>query len=107
MKRALQLRKIEEYRKHDMSFHLTIAYSCHNRYLIHMYITICNLMDQFMKEVFTVIPDLVSNSFAHHTRIFESIKKGEPKLTVRYIREHIGDIEKSLENYYKDMGMRG
>jgi GntR family transcriptional repressor for pyruvate dehydrogenase complex len=105
MEKALKKREIEEYRKYDMSFHLHIAYSSHNRYLVHMYITICNLMDRFMSEVFAELPELIPSSFEHHMHILESIKKRDPKLTVRCMKKHISDVRKALENYYCSRGL--
>lgn len=103
MKIALDHNRIEEYRKHDLSFHLHIAYSSHNRYLIHMYITLCNLMDRFMKEVFTEMPELIPKSFNHHVQIFKNIKARDQQQTVRCMKEHINDIEKNLNKYYKNV----
>lgn len=100
MTRALEKKTIKEYYKFDMEFHHQIAISSHNRFMFHMFITIDNLLEQFIRESFTAIPDLLEKSLEFHNRIYEGIKERDLKKTINSMREHIKNVERSLMNYY-------
>jgi len=101
MKRSLERNETQQYLKLDMSFHFHIANASHNRYMIHMFVTIRSLMEEFMTEVFTVIPELVNSSLHYHERVFNSIKTGEGAQAVCDMEEHIANIEEALRAYYQ------
>jgi GntR family transcriptional repressor for pyruvate dehydrogenase complex len=106
MIKALKKERIKEYYKLDMEFHHQIAISSHNRFMLHMFITIDKLIEQFIRETFTVIPGLLQSSLGYHKRLYEGIKERDLNKTVNTMREHIKDVEQSLMAYYAKNPMR-
>ncbi|MBW2370521.1 MAG: FadR family transcriptional regulator, partial [Deltaproteobacteria bacterium] len=70
MNTALKENKTKLYSKLDAEFHHQLALASHNRYMTHMFFNINNLMEQFIREAFTVVPDLLDNSMTYHRNIF-------------------------------------
>jgi GntR family transcriptional repressor for pyruvate dehydrogenase complex len=101
MKRAQGQDDTMDYMKHDMSFHFRIASASHNRYMIHMFLTIRGLMEQFMAEIFSAIPALLVDSFQYHERIYSSIKKRDGVQAALHMEEHISNIANHLKDYYR------
>lgn len=100
MRKAVSTRDTQKYLKADMAFHYHIASSSHNRYIISMFLTIRNLMEEFMFETFKVFPELIVSSFTYHIKIFESIKSKDAKRTTKYLLKHLEEIENKLRDYY-------
>ena len=88
MAKALKEERTKDYSKLDMEFHRQIASSSHNRYMIHMFVTIRNLMEQFIRETFIVIPGLLKRSLKFHNRVYEDQRKGSAKDCLQYGRTY-------------------
>jgi GntR family transcriptional repressor for pyruvate dehydrogenase complex len=101
MTRALDQGRPQDYSALDMEFHYQIAGAAHNRFVMHMFVTIRGLMEQFIREAFTVVPGLLERSLSYHTRIFESIRTRNTYQAVATMKQHIKDIQKSLEEHYQ------
>ncbi|MFA6008051.1 MAG: FadR/GntR family transcriptional regulator [Candidatus Shapirobacteria bacterium] len=100
MRKAVVVHDTRKYLKADMAFHYHIASSSHNRYIISMFLTIRNLMEEFMLEAFKLFPELIVSSFNYHMKIFESIKSKDAKRTSKYLLKHLEEIESKLKDYY-------
>jgi len=100
MKKAVAVEDYQKYLKSDMAFHYHIACASHNRYILSMFLTIRNLMEEFMLEAFTIFPELLHSSFTYHKKIYESLKAGDVKRTTNYLLKHLEDIESKLKEYY-------
>ena len=105
MKEALKEDDRRQYLKTDLSFHFHIAKASHNRYTIHMFLTIRSLMEQFMMEVFEVCPRLVVDSMDFHSLIFDELNKKNAAAAVRCLEEHLSSIETALRAYYEEVGI--
>lgn len=101
MTRALEEDRTEDYSNFDMNFHHEIANASHNRFMVHMYVTIRGLMEQFIREAFTVIPGLLERSLKFHLRIYNGIKEGNKVKAKTGMKNHIQDIEKAFRDYYQ------
>ena len=101
MDTALQEDRTDEYSLIDMKFHNQIAQASHNRYMVHMFITIRGLMEQFIREAFIVFPGLLKRSLKFHKGINNAIKKRDKKKAAKVMSDHIQDIQNSLQDYYK------
>ncbi|MFH2112997.1 MAG: FCD domain-containing protein [Spirochaetota bacterium] len=101
MRQAITKGDYRSYLREDVSFHCQIANASHNRYFIHMHVTLRGLMQTFTNDMYEHFPDLVSNSFDHHQGIFESIQARDKERAVREIRSHIEDLRLCLLQYYK------
>jgi GntR family transcriptional regulator, transcriptional repressor for pyruvate dehydrogenase complex len=102
MRQAIEKGDYRSYLHEDVSFHCQIANASHNRYFIHMHITLRGLMQTFTNDMYEHFPDLVSNSFDHHQGILESIEARDKKRAIREMCSHIEDLRASLLRYYKN-----
>ncbi len=101
MTKALKKDRTKEYSELDMKFHHNIADASYNRYMVHMFVTIRGLMEQFIREIFTVIPGLLERSLKFHIGIYEGIKENNSAKAVSNMKNHIFDIEKALRRFYE------
>jgi GntR family transcriptional repressor for pyruvate dehydrogenase complex len=102
MKKALREKRVEDYTGMDVSFHHQLAAASHNRYILHMFITIRKLMEQFIWETFSVMPGLLERSLGFHQNIYAALTKRDGKKAARDMSRHLQDIEASLGKYYSD-----
>jgi len=100
MTKALGEDRTKDYSDLDMAFHHQIATASHNRYLVHVFVTIRSLMEQFIREAFTVIPGLLERSLKFHTSICEGIRSRDKHKAISSMKNHIQDVAESLENFY-------
>jgi len=101
MTKALKEERPKAYSELDMAFHHQIAGASHNRFMVHMFVTIRGLMEQFIRETFTVIPGLLERSLKFHIGVYENIKERNSAKAVKNMKNHILDIEKALRNFYE------
>jgi GntR family transcriptional regulator, transcriptional repressor for pyruvate dehydrogenase complex len=101
MKRALDEGRPREYSALDMEFHYQIASAAHNRFVLHMFVTLRGLMEQFIREAFIVVPGLLERSLSFHHRIYEAIRDRSAHQAAATMKQHIQDIQKALENHYQ------
>jgi GntR family transcriptional regulator, transcriptional repressor for pyruvate dehydrogenase complex len=102
MAKALDEDRIKEYSELDMNFHLQIANASHNRFMVHMFVTIRGLMEQFIREAFTVIPGLLERSLTFHRDIYEGIKGRSRSKASTSMKNHIQDIERAFRDDYSN-----
>ena len=100
MKGALKQNRVSDYSELDMTFHHQIANASHNRFMVHMFVTIRSMMEQFIREAFTVMPGLLERSLRFHMEIYEGIKQRNKRKAVTSMKNHIQDIEKDFRDYY-------
>lgn len=106
MRRALSRKDQTAYLKNDMAFHFHLANASHNRYLLRMLKDIQNLLEQFMMEAFSEIPELLPDSIQHHEQIFQHLINHELTETVQSMTDHIESIEVMLKRYYSARNIR-
>jgi GntR family transcriptional regulator, transcriptional repressor for pyruvate dehydrogenase complex len=102
MQQAIVKGDYRTYLQEDVSFHCQLANASHNRYFIHMHVTLRGLMQTFTNDMYEHFPDLVSNSYDHHQGILESIQARDKERAVQEIRSHIEDLRLSLVQYYRN-----
>lgn len=100
MGKALKENDMKSYLKSDMAFHFHLANASHNRYLLRMLKDIQNLLEQFMLEAFSELPQLLPDSMRYHEQIFEHLINHELEEAVKNMSDHIGSIEELLKEYY-------
>ena len=98
---ALQESRPQDYSKLDMEFHQQIAQASHNRYMVHMFVTIRGLLEQFIREGFTLAPSLMDRSFKYHHNIYQAIKEKDVRRAVTHMKNHINDIQKALRSLHE------
>jgi len=97
---------VDEYWKNDVAFHAAIANASHNRYLIHMFITIRGLMERFMNEGFHLDSSFRVRSFDFHERIYKALQARDTTLTERLVGEHIDNVKDTFKQYYAQNGIK-
>lgn len=81
--------RVEEYGIRDFRFHSTIAQAAHNRFLLHLFTAIRQFLDQFIRESFTLMPEVLNISQRSHCLIFEDLSKRDRKRAVSEMIKHI------------------
>lgn len=92
------------YTEKNISFHLLIAKASHNRFMVHLLVTIRGFMEQWTQESLTVIPGLMDRSSKYHKAIYEAIRDKNPRKAGTSMKKHMSDFLTSLERYYKMTG---
>ncbi|MFA5447391.1 MAG: FadR/GntR family transcriptional regulator [Sphaerochaeta sp.] len=100
MEEALRNEDTSTYLKNDMLFHFHLTNGAHNRYLNHMLLTLHSLLEQFMIEIFEIIPHLVNTSMNFHRSIFEAIKERNFSLAAQHMQSHLSNIDGLLTEFY-------
>lgn len=101
MQQALDRGRPEVYSRLDMEFHHRIAAAAHNRFVMHMFVTLRGLMEQFIREAFIVVPGLLERSLAFHRRIHAALRDRRGGEAAAAMTRHIGDIQKALATHYR------
>jgi len=102
MEKAIAAKNHDQYLKLDISFHYQIVQASHNRFFLHMFLDIRNLMEKFMKESFYKQPSMMEGSFKHHLNILSCIKRKDQAATIQSIKDHIEEIESLVVRYYSE-----
>lgn len=97
MRRLIDKGDIQGYLREDVSFHYQLANATRNRYIIHMFVTIRSLMEQFIRIAFNSSHELIENSFDHHQVIVQALQDGDKERAVAEMQRHIGDIKEHME----------
>lgn len=101
MAEALKNNDRSSYLKNDMLFHVHLTNGAHNRYLSHMLLTLHSLLEQFMTEIFEIIPGLVNTSMSYHVAIFNAIKERDFEKAAFNMQAHLSNIDELLKELYK------
>lgn len=100
MASAIEGKDTAVYQREDVSFHFQIAGACHNKYITHMFVTIKKIMDEFIKQSFEFMPNLMEDSLEHHRRIFDALKERNAKQAAHRLEQHILAVETSVRKYF-------
>jgi GntR family transcriptional repressor for pyruvate dehydrogenase complex len=85
----VETKRVEDYCKRDIQFHSIIAQAAHNRFLLHLFTAIRQFLDQFIRESFTLIPEVINISQQGHRFIFEALNNRDRKRAVAAMIKHI------------------
>jgi GntR family transcriptional regulator, transcriptional repressor for pyruvate dehydrogenase complex len=103
MQKALDLGDTVEYRRLDMLFHYQLANASHNRYIIHVFVEIRYLMDEFIKESVELFPQLLPKSLEGHRAIHLAILKRDERQAVCLVKQHIDNFQQMILDYYASL----
>jgi len=93
--------RLEDFGYLDMRFHIRLAEATHNRYLVHIFSNIRNLMEQFIREKVRIMPDRTQSSIDEHWKIFRNIEARNAEAAADAMKFHIHEIRRSLFSYYE------
>ena len=102
MKENLGKGQKEDFFEKDLNFHLSIAKASKNRVLARFLQTTRDMLQQFIGNAFTMMPEMMNSAMNYHLKIFRSIKEHDCNNAKRHMEKHILHIERSLQKYYKD-----
>jgi len=102
MNQSLKEGRIDDYIEQDVAFHFLIAKASHNRFLINLFVTIRGFMEQYMRESFRLLPYMLERSLNFHKNIYQAIKSGSRSKAILYMKNHILDIQRAIQKYYRD-----
>lgn len=101
MAEALRENRASDFMAKDMEFHYLIAKATHNQVMVHLYLTIQRLIEQFIQETLTVLPGLVTRSQRFHRDICQAIADKDQARALSSMEKHILDIQGAFERYYE------
>jgi len=84
----------------DAEFHHLLAKATGNRFMVHLFLTIRRIMQQFITESFSALPSMLDRSLADHKRICEAILRRDRSRAVKEMTRHMAHIRKAMENFY-------
>lgn len=85
---------VDELRRHDIEFHLSIAEMAGNRFLLRTMGVLHGMLQQGMDTTLR-IPGRVDRSRTEHRRILEAIRSGDPGAAERAMRAHIRGAQRA------------
>lgn len=101
MDRAVRETNQADYVRHDADFHHHLAKATGNRFMVHLFLTIRRIMEQFITESFSALPAMLERSLADHRRIYEAVKRRDPKRAVSEMSRHMANIRDAMERFYR------
>jgi GntR family transcriptional repressor for pyruvate dehydrogenase complex len=104
MEAAAEAGQVEIYRDKDLMNHHRIAAASHNRFLITLFQIIRQAVEQFLKEAFSVMPYMLSQSLTDHRLIYNALRARDSKKAGEAMAAHIVTVEKAMESYYRELG---
>jgi len=100
MAEALDKGRREEYTELDTRVHYQLAVCSHNDIMLHFFVTIRSMMEQFMAEAFWLLPELLARSMSFHQRIYQGLRDRDEDAAAEAMNGHIEDIKRTLEEFY-------
>jgi GntR family transcriptional repressor for pyruvate dehydrogenase complex len=88
------------YVQRDAEFHHLLAKATGNRFMVHLFLTLRRIMEQFITESFSALPSMLDRSLADHKNIYEAILQRNRGRAVREMTRHMANIRKAMENLY-------
>lgn len=86
---------------HDFDFHICLAKSTNNRYIVNMYMNLFNHLAEFIEETFLYKPEVIENSLRWHRKIIDELKKEDKSYATQVLKDHII----STEGYYYEYSL--
>jgi GntR family transcriptional repressor for pyruvate dehydrogenase complex len=105
MTRLVKARRVSDYVKSDIQFHHLIARAAHNRFLLHLFTAIRQFLDQFIRESFRLMPDVLNISQKGHLAIVKALMDRNKNQAVLEMIKHIQLGQETLQKIaYKPAG---
>jgi GntR family transcriptional repressor for pyruvate dehydrogenase complex len=100
---SVKRKNISDYTECDAALHFLIAKASHNRFIVHTYINIRGIMEQYIRESFVVFPWMLGQTLKYHAGIVEAIKTRSLKKAKTRMKKHIIQTQKVIEEYYRSL----
>lgn len=106
MRQAVRRQAVGDYQQQDLFFHNLLAKAAHNRFVMHVFQAIRQSFEQFLKEAFSVMPDMMDRSMNDHLEIYEALLNRDQERAVRAMNNHLMQVQNTIENYYLHSGQK-
>jgi GntR family transcriptional repressor for pyruvate dehydrogenase complex len=100
MDRAVAENRQADYVRQDADFHHLLAKATGNRFMVHLFLTIRRIMEQFITESFSALPRMLGRSLSDHKRIYAALLRRDATQAVAEMKRHMENIRKAMENLY-------
>jgi GntR family transcriptional repressor for pyruvate dehydrogenase complex len=90
----------EAYVRQDAEFHHLLAKATGNRFMVHLFLTIRRIMEQFLTESFSALPRMLNQSLRDHQRIYEAILRRDRNLAIQEMTRHMVNTRAAMETLY-------
>ncbi len=95
-KEAIRTGNVEEFIKHDVEFHFSLARASGNKVLVQFLGAVTDLMRRFIEEV-CLLPRATRNAVSFHRDILKFIRARDADAAERKLIEHLTDVVKNIE----------
>lgn len=99
MEEAYSQSNTDELSIYDLDFHIALAKSTKNRYIINMYLDLYNQLGKFIEEAFNYNPLIKENSISWHKKIIKELRKEDKSGLPQLISDHLSSTEKDYYQY--------
>lgn len=100
MHQAVAENRQTDYVRQDADFHHLLAKATGNRFMVHLFLTIRRIMEQFITESFRALPRMLGRSLSDHKRIHAALLRRDETQAVAEMKRHMNHIRKAMENLY-------
>jgi GntR family transcriptional regulator, transcriptional repressor for pyruvate dehydrogenase complex len=100
MGRAVAENRQGDYGRLDADFHHLLAKATGNRFMVHLFLTIRRIMEQFIAESFSALPRMLGRSLSDHRRIYAALLRHDENQAVAEMKHHMQHIRKAMESLY-------
>ena len=101
MEKALEMDDAQKYIEQDMAFHLQVAQSTNNRFIIYSYHSMQGYIEQYIQECLNLIPEMQKTSIGFHINIYQAIKSRDAEKAAQQMKTHIEDIRQNYKRLYE------
>jgi DNA-binding FadR family transcriptional regulator len=68
--------------------------------MVHLFLTIRRIMEQFLTESFSALPRMLDQSLRDHRRIYEAILRRDRNLAIKEMTRHMANTRAAMETLY-------
>ena len=101
MEKALEAGDAQKYIELDMAFHLQVAQSTNNRFIIYSYNSMQGYIEQYIQECLNLIPKMQKTSMRFHIKIYQAIESHDAEKAAQQMKAHIEDIRQNYKRFYE------
>jgi GntR family transcriptional repressor for pyruvate dehydrogenase complex len=103
MHAAVKAKNIDDYSECDAALHFLIAKASHNRFIVNTYINVRGILEQYIRESFVVLPNMLGETIKYHAGIVQAIKTRNTQKAKTRMKKHVTQAEKVIGEYYRSL----
>ncbi len=99
MEKAYESTDVDALSNYDLDFHILLAKSTNNRYLINMYLSMYNQLGEFIEEAFEYNPNIKKQTIEWHKKLVAELKKEDKSNFPKMVEGHLSSTEHDFYQY--------